>query len=190
MRQRFQQKLVARLHDLEKQVNDMLLFAKGGDHQVVQIFHLHALLDELESMVEAIIHAQKIHFEINCEDENLQLFGNLNALASALSNLVVNAAQLAGNGCEIIIDIRQIEDEVFLSVADNGPGISPEVMHKITEPFFTTRDQGTGLGLAVVQMVCHAHKGRLNVQSELGCGACFTICIPHHRAKGKDNQEA
>ena len=50
------------------------------------------------------------------------------------------------------------------------------------EPFFTTRSQGTGLGLAVVQMVCRAHEGRLELISEEGDGACFTMCLPLERA--------
>ena len=53
-----------------------------------------------------------------------------------------------------------------------------ELQNQIMEPFFTTRTQGTGLGLAVVQMVCRAHDGRLELISEQGEGACFTVCIP------------
>ncbi|WP_434356325.1 ATP-binding protein [Parasalinivibrio latis] len=177
-RQRFQGKLIDRLQDLEKQVNDMLLFAKGGDNKVVSRFSLGNLLDEFEPMVETTISRNDIDFEVNAEDEELALFGNANALASAMSNLILNAVQAAGKGCRIVLDARKIDDQVFISVIDNGPGIPADLQAKILEPFYTTRQQGTGLGLAVVQMVCHAHKGRLSVQSELGKGACFTLCLP------------
>ncbi|OOE53993.1 sensor histidine kinase [Salinivibrio kushneri] len=177
-RQRFQFKLLDRLHDLEKQVNDMLLFAKGGDNKVVKVFTVEQLFNEFEPMVDAVIQGHDVDFAINSDDESLPLLGNPNALASALSNLVVNAVQVAGKGCQVVVDSRQQGDSLLLSVADSGPGIAPELQAKVLEPFFTTRQQGTGLGLAVVQMVCHAHEGKLTLQSEPEKGACFTLCLP------------
>ncbi|SKA48477.1 sensor histidine kinase [Enterovibrio nigricans] len=193
-RQRFQMKLVDRLHDLEKQVNDMLLFAKGGDNKVVDKFTLELLLNEFEPMVEALVNSQNVDFEINCDDESHTLLGNVNALASALSNLVFNAIQVSGKNCKVVVDARAVGNQLFLSVADNGPGIAEELQSKILEPFFTTRQQGTGLGLAVVQMVSHAHKGRLTLQSNLGQGACFTLSLPlannHDAVRDKVSGEA
>lgn len=177
-RKRFQVKLVDRLHDLEKQVNDMLLFAKGGDNKVIDYFTVEHLFNDLENMIDALVTSHQIDIEINSDDESHLLLGNVNSLAGALSNLVVNAIQAVGKGCKIVIDAKAYQDQLFISVSDNGPGIEPSVQANIFEPFFTTRKQGTGLGLAVVQMVCHAHKGKLTVQSQVGQGACFTLCLP------------
>ncbi|RXJ72912.1 PAS domain-containing sensor histidine kinase [Veronia nyctiphanis] len=177
-RQHFQRKLVDRLHDLEKQVNDMLLFAKGGDNKVINRFTLEDLLNEFEPMVETTVMGHNVDFAINCLDESHCLIGNVNALASGLSNLVLNAIDISGKGCKVVVDVRAIDDKVLISVADNGPGIEKALQEQIFEPFFTTRKQGTGLGLTVVQMVCHAHKGQLTVNSEPGKGACFTLCLP------------
>lgn len=177
-RGRFQAKLVDRLHDLEKQVNDMLLFAKGGDNKVVELFSLESLLNELESMVETMIVSNQVDFSIDCDDESLKVLGNANALASAISNLITNAVQMAGKQCKVAVNCQQRDGVIHLSVLDNGPGIEPEMQAKILEPFFTTRKQGTGLGLAVVQMVASAHKGHLSLKSEPGQGACFTISLP------------
>ncbi|HIF9188252.1 TPA: sensor histidine kinase [Photobacterium damselae] len=177
-RQRFQGKLVDRLHDLEKQVSDMLLFAKGGDNKVVTRFSLESLLNCLEAMIEQPVIHHQIDFSIDCDDESCCLLGNENALASAISNLVINAIQNAGDGAQIAIQCQLQQGNVLISVADNGPGIPAELQHKILEPFFTTRSQGTGLGLAVVQMVVHAHNGQLNIVSEPDQGACFTLQLP------------
>ncbi|MGF1726716.1 sensor histidine kinase [Photobacterium nomapromontoriensis] len=177
-RERFQSKLVDRLHDLEKQVNDMLLFAKGGDNKVIERFSLEILLNELEQMVEAQIITNQVDFSIDCDDEALEILGNANALASALSNLITNAIQMAGKQCQVAVSVQQQGDHIHLAVSDNGPGIAADMQHKILEPFFTTRQQGTGLGLAVVQMVVNAHKGRLILASALGEGACFTLILP------------
>ncbi|MFC3025599.1 sensor histidine kinase [Vibrio zhugei] len=180
-RERFQTKLVDRLHDLEKQVNDMLLFAKGGDNKVVDAFSLQDLVDEFHPMVEAAVRTNHIDYAQEVEQPDTQLLGNANALASALSNLVMNAIQIAGKDAQIDVFFRAVNGEVKISVQDNGPGIPEALQEKVMEPFFTTRSQGTGLGLAVVQMVCRAHDGRLELLSREGDGACFTMCIPLDR---------
>ncbi|MGF1737364.1 sensor histidine kinase [Photobacterium satsumensis] len=189
MRDRFQGKLVDRLHDLEKQVNDMLLFAKGGDNKVVECFSLETLLNELDSMVEAQVLGSQVDFSIDCDDESLPLLGNANALASAVSNLITNAIQMAGKQCRVAVKVVEQGGWIHLAVLDNGPGIAPEMQQKILEPFYTTRQQGTGLGLAVVQMVASAHKGRLTVESELGKGACFTLSLPQADAAQEAHNE-
>ncbi|WP_087021627.1 sensor histidine kinase [Thaumasiovibrio subtropicus] len=177
-RQRFQGKLVDRLHDLEKQVNDMLLFAKGGDNKVVAPFSIEDLLNEVESMVDALIARHNVDFSIDCDDESQQVLGNVNALASAISNLIVNAIQVAGNECRVALHCVVKNEQLLIEVIDNGPGISAEMQEKILEPFFTTRQQGTGLGLAVVQMVAKAHKGVVTIQSQVGEGATFRLTLP------------
>ncbi|WP_456296907.1 ATP-binding protein [Vibrio sp. AK197] len=178
---RFQTKLMDRLYDLEKQVNDMLLFAKGGDNKVVKPFTVQELADEFSPMVEAAVKNNQIDYELTLENADVSLLGNANAVASALSNLVMNAIQIAGKGSQVDVFFRVVDGELRISVQDSGPGVPQEIQHKIMEPFFTTRSQGTGLGLAVVQMVCRAHDGRLELYSEQGEGACFTVCMPIER---------
>ncbi|HFG1561575.1 TPA: PAS domain-containing sensor histidine kinase [Vibrio cholerae] len=188
-RERFQSKLVDRLHDLEKQVNDMLLFAKGGDNKVVMPFSIGDLAAEFMPMVETALKNNQIDYGQEVESEETMLLGNANALASALSNLVMNALQIAGKGSQIDVFFRTVNGELKISVQDNGPGVPESLQHKIMEPFFTTRSQGTGLGLAVVQMVCRAHGGRLELISKEGEGACFTMCIPLERQADSSNSE-
>ena len=178
---RFQTKLLDRLHDLEKQVNDMLLFAKGGDNKVVKPFKVSDLIAEFSPMVETAIKNNAIDYCLEVEEEETTLMGNANAIASALSNLVMNAIQIAGKESQVDVFFRPVNNELKISVQDSGPGVPQELQQKIMEPFFTTRSQGTGLGLAVVQMVCRAHDGRLELISEEGDGACFTMCIPLER---------
>ena len=185
---RFQTKLMDRLHDLEKQVNDMLLFAKGGDNKVVKPFTVADLVAEFSPMVETALKNNQIDYCLEVEQEQTQLLGNANAIASALSNLVMNAVQIAGKQSQVDVFFRPVNGELKISVQDSGPGVPAELQNKMMEPFFTTRSQGTGLGLAVVQMVCRAHDGRLELISEQGDGACFTVCIPLERHPQPDQQ--
>ncbi|WP_162046865.1 sensor histidine kinase [Vibrio taketomensis] len=188
-KERFQTKLLDRLQDLEKQVNDMLLFAKGGDNKVVKPFTVAELVAEFSPMVETALKNNAIDYCLEVEEEQTQLMGNANAIASALSNLVMNAIQIAGKEAQIDVFFRPVKDELRISVQDNGPGVPKELQNKIMEPFFTTRSQGTGLGLAVVQMVCRAHDGRLELMSEEGDGACFTVCVPLERTRSSEQSE-
>ena len=187
-KERFQSKLMDRLHDLEKQVNDMLLFAKGGDNKVVKPFTIEQLVSEFSLMVETALKNNQIDYYLEVEQEQTQLLGNANAIASALSNLVMNAIQIAGKQSQVDVFFRPVNGELKISVQDSGPGVPKELQNKIMEPFFTTRSQGTGLGLAVVQMVCRAHDGRLELISEQGDGACFTMCIPLDETSNADQQ--
>ena len=177
-KERFQSKLLDRLQDLEKQVNDMLLFAKGGDNKVVKPFTIAELIAEFSPMVETALKNSAIDYCLEVEEASTRLIGNANAIASALSNLVMNAIQIAGKESQIDVFFRPVNNELKISVQDSGPGVAKELQQKIMEPFFTTRSQGTGLGLAVVQMVCRAHDGKLELISEEGEGACFTMCLP------------
>ncbi len=104
---------------------------------------------------------------------------NRELLLSALQNLVANAIQAMGEGGRIILGARlQHEEQLVISVADNGPGIAPELQQKIFEPFVTTRSSGTGLGLAVARGVAHAHQGDLEMESVVGKGTVFSMRLP------------
>jgi PAS domain S-box-containing protein len=96
-------------------------------------------------------------------------------------NLITNAVQAVDerNG-RIVIRTMQQGDNVVIKIADNGKGIPPEHLKRIFEPFFTTKDvgQGTGLGLSIAYRIIEKHKGKIDVQSQVGKGTEFTIQLP------------
>ncbi|HEY3353212.1 MAG TPA: ATP-binding protein, partial [Polyangia bacterium] len=102
-------------------------------------------------------------------------------LAQAASNLVSNAIKYAPSGA-IRVAVRLEGDEAVLSVADEGPGITPEEREAIVQPYVRlgrgeTR-QGVGLGLTIVAAIAAAHGGRLIIDSALGQGSTFTLRLP------------
>jgi signal transduction histidine kinase len=100
----------------------------------------------------------------------------------AVINLVTNAVQAMPLGGRVVVRIREdlLEGRpaVRVEVSDDGPGISPAVVSRIFEPFYTTKAFGTGLGLSIVKHVVEAHRGDVTVRSEEGKGTTFVIRLP------------
>lgn len=180
-RDNFQSKLMSRLKDLETQVNDMLLFAKSGDQQVVEQVSMQQLLSEVKAGADAMVTLNDSHLTVSLPEPDIQITGNKSAIASAIQNLIHNSIQVIGAGAEVKLSAttdEQNPDFVRISVSDNGPGIDLTQAEKIFEPFYTTKSQGTGLGLAVVSSVANAHQGRVDVTNNKGGGACFSLLLP------------
>jgi two-component system sensor histidine kinase FlrB len=180
-REKFSNKLVSRLRDLESQVNDMLLFAKSGDEQVISEISLHTLMKEVHQGADAMLQSKKAVLILSLPEPDVLILGNKTALTGALQNLIHNALTVKSQN--VVINLaafckRDDSEWVNLSVTDNGPGIQTEDVNRIFEPFFTTKSNGTGLGLAVVKSVAQSHQGKVHVTNLAAGGACFTLCLP------------
>jgi two-component system sensor histidine kinase HydH len=104
-------------------------------------------------------------------------------LRQALRNLVANAMQAQPGGGEVHVELTLADDELVLRVTDAGPGISKDLARRVCDPFFTTRAEGTGLGLALVVTIAQLHGGRVEVSSNpapLG-GADVSLRIPYRQ---------
>ncbi len=99
-------------------------------------------------------------------------------LSQALFNIVINAQQALPHGGTIEIVLSQTEQASIISVRDNGVGMSKEDQERIFKPFFSTKKNGTGLGLSMTQRIVRDHDGSLEVISQPGLGTTFTITLP------------
>lgn len=101
-------------------------------------------------------------------------------LEQALINLVKNALDALEGLTEPKLQIairKHAEGKTAIEIADNGPGIAPEVMEQIFVPFFTTKEKGSGIGLSLARQIVHLHRGKISCSSEVGQGTVFTIVI-------------
>ncbi len=178
----FQEKLSSRLHDLEQQVNDMLLFSKSGNEQVVKSLSVNELINDSIQAMDALINKANAQVNTHLFADEHHILANRNALTGAIQNLIHNALQATSSSktkqATINIQVYNQNDAVYISVKDNGPGINDENIAKIFEPFYTSSSQGTGLGLAVVKSVVEAHQGEVNYLSKVGEGAHFCLKLP------------
>ncbi|MFM2245203.1 MAG: hypothetical protein RL071_1277 [Pseudomonadota bacterium] len=101
-----------------------------------------------------------------------------------LWNLLLNAAQATRAGGTVTVELHDEGADLVMSVRDDGVGVSPELLPRIFDPFFTNKVGGTGLGLANVERLTRAHGGGVVVRSGVGEGTCFTLRFPRPAARG------
>jgi len=178
----FSEKALARIKHIEKMINDMLVFAHGGQFNTSR-FTVNELLDELSEQLHPQLERRRAKLEISGRLDHLQLQGNRDALLGALGNLCMNA--LDANAQEPRIGIKiALNRQGWLSmvVEDNGSGMDRHTRMHLFDPFFSTKIDGTGLGLAVVKSVVESHQGSISVASRPGRGTRFRITLPCRQA--------
>ncbi len=176
-RQRFVERSLGSLRHIEGLVNDMLQYARGG-RSASRPVEMETLLRRLQQALKPQLEATASTLDIRNDSERTHLIGDEEALLTALQNLAANALEAGKEHVRVVVSVWDQERAVMFSVADNGPGIPPENQERIFEPFFTSRAQGTGLGLAVVRAVVEAHNGTVWVHSTPGQGSTFYIKLP------------
>jgi len=107
--------------------------------------------------------------------------GHREKLRQVLVNLVRNAAEAAGTGGSVAVELAERDGSAEVAVEDSGPGIPPERRDRLFEPFFTTKPRGTGLGLAVSRAIARAHGGDLDAGVAREGGARFALRLPRRR---------
>jgi PAS domain S-box-containing protein len=173
----------------------MLAYA-GKGRFVISLINLNALIEEISDLVNISI-SKKVSLQLHLTDRLPAVRGDASQLRQVLLNLVINASEAFGERVgSVRISTGQIvfsTDDlalfhfggdlspgpyVFLEVADNGPGMAPDVVERIFEPFFTTKFTGRGLGLAAVQGIVRSHGGAIRVTTKVGKGTVFTLLMP------------
>ncbi len=149
-------------------------------------FDLLTVLEETVALVDRTFD-RRIVVSLHNELDSAPMRGDASILSNALLNLAVNARDVMPDGGRLEFTLRRsllsnvANDRcVELLVRDTGGGMAPEVKARLFEPFFTTKElgKGTGLGLALVYAAVTAHHGTIGVESELGAGTTFTLCLP------------
>lgn len=160
---------------LERLVSDILDFAQ--EHRLErQDCSMRDLLSTLEDAVRPW--ASECKGEFTYDDGDAEISCDRHRLHQVLLNLVMNGLQAASPGGAVRLSWSACDNEIEIEVVDNGPGIPDESLHKIFNPFFTTKATGTGLGLAIVHRIVEAHGGTICAGNRPEGGARFVIRLP------------
>jgi signal transduction histidine kinase len=135
---------------------------------------IEALNEEIEPLLlsHGILLQQCLHTDLG------EVRLHTNTFRHLWLNLIHNAIDAMPNGGELTIRAECADEEVRVTITDTGTGIAADQIPLLFVPFHTTKPDGTGLGLYVVQEVAAAHHGRVTVSSEMGVGTSFTLILP------------
>jgi signal transduction histidine kinase len=145
-------------------------------------FRAVALEPLLRDALEQSMLPENIHVVLDVPPPAHQVLGDERQLSIVFANLIRNARDAMPDGGELRIVARPLAGDVAVTVTDTGHGIKAEDLGRITEPLFSTKVRGIGLGLAIARAILDKHSAGLTVESEEGHGAAFTVRLPapHH----------
>jgi len=166
--------LESQVYYMDKIVTDLQNYARPISINIEET----NLADLMKDTISTVQIPQNVETSTKVEGELTQAMIDPDLLKRILVNLVLNAVQAMPNGGRLTITTSATEGSVAVSVQDTGVGIPAQNLSKIFKPFFTTKAQGQGLGLAVCKRLVEAQGGKIEVQSQLGTGSTFTIIIP------------
>ena len=166
----------------------------------VEEVDITVLLNEIYGLVKRDCERKGIEIDFKKEGIPLSVKGDKDKLKQVFLNLAKNAIEAMEQGGKLAIKNRLVGDHVEISISDNGCGIPEENREKIFSPFFTTKRQGTGLGLNISKKIIEDHEGgSITLESEERKGTTFKVTLPnvgaekddeHHKTKGKPNATA
>ncbi len=177
------EKAALRARDLTQQ---LLTFAKGGE-PVRAAVQLDGIVREIATFT---LHGSKVRAEYDVPPDLWPADADKGQIGRVVQNLVLNAVQAMPEGGTIRIVLRNERVDrssrlalapgryVQIAISDTGVGIRPEHLSRIFDPYFTTKQKGSGLGLAAVYSIVTKHRGCIDVQSQLGAGTTFRIWLP------------
>jgi len=170
---------------LNKLITDFLAYARPSSPNKVTI-DLKPMIDDMRQLLLADARFEKIDI-INRIPSHALIQADVHQLCQVFMNLLHNSADAMPEGGSIVIESRFLlsgaegfrkSPAVLLSVTDNGKGIEAEIAKHVFEPFWTSKADGTGLGLAVIYRIIEAHGGSISVESPPTGGCCFSIMLP------------
>ncbi|MBI1796172.1 MAG: HAMP domain-containing histidine kinase [Candidatus Eisenbacteria bacterium] len=141
-------------------------------------FDLKAMLLELADRAREGMSGGRSRLRVQVEEVPDRFWGDPALLRQSLSNLIANAEQAMPGGGEVVLAVRRADDGIEIEVADEGTGIAPDLQPRVFDLYFTTKEDGSGIGLAVVQQVVQLHGGRIRLRSAPGEGTSITLQLP------------
>ncbi len=177
---------------LDSTIRDLLNFARYTEPQFSR-GNLNEVIEKVLFLLQQVREGKRAKVVRDYDPAMPEIEMDAEQVKQVFLNLALNALQASPAGCTLTIRTRaEVPPEeggdlprrrfVMASVSDDGPGIPPDRLQKIFQPFYTTKEAGTGLGLSMTRKILDLHEGRITVKSEPGKGATFTVFLPREKA--------
>lgn len=159
---------------LKHMVSDLLNYGRPAQ-LAIQTFDMRGLLEETLALLRPQAEEQSVEILVEEDADPAEVNGDREKLKSCLSNIIINALQAMPAGGQLKTQVHKGKDFVEIQIKDTGTGIRRDDLGKVFEPYFSTKQAGFGLGLAVTKKIVDEHKGFIEVQSEENQGTTFII---------------
>ncbi|MBI3013951.1 MAG: HAMP domain-containing protein, partial [Candidatus Tectomicrobia bacterium] len=174
---------------LNQVVQNLLDFAKPSQPRFVEA-DIHEILARVLFLVKQQARELGIELQEQFGQDLPSLWVDEKQIQQVFLNVSLNALQAMGSGGKLTIrTLSRTADRVAVEFQDTGPGIPPEILNTVFQPFFTTKPKGTGLGLAIAQRIMREHGGEIRILSEPGKGTCFILLFSTQRRNGRVSLE-
>jgi signal transduction histidine kinase len=164
----------ARLNDI---ITDFLNFAKPKEPNMT-LCRVDEVIEKNITFLAFQINRNGYKINTHFEEDLLEIMADSNMLYQAFLNIIINAMQAMPEGGNVNISAGPDDDYIWIFFEDEGPGIRNGLMDKIWDPFFTTKDKGTGLGLGIVKNIIESHQGTIRINNKPGKGTRVSIKLP------------
>lgn len=169
--------MISEVDRLNQLVTELLQFGAPQDIKFDKV-EVKTMVEKIVTLLKNDLVEKNIKF-VQQYDEDAELYGDTNLLIQTLLNLLTNSIQAVPNGGEITLKIQCNSQKCRISVSDTGTGMSDETKSKMFDPFFTTRKNGSGLGLAVSHRIVERHNGYFEINSAVNAGTTITMVLPN-----------
>lgn len=168
--------LEAEVDRLNRVVNDLLTY--GRPHPAARgPLAVRELLRRTATLLKPVAAERGVHLA-STGDSSVWLMGDEDHMQQILVNLGLNALQACGKGGTVTFRSRREGDRTVIEIADDGHGIAPADLDRVTDPFFTTKPTGSGLGLTISQQMVDANEGTMRIESAQGVGTLISLSFP------------
>jgi two-component system, sporulation sensor kinase E len=162
-------------------ITEYLNFSRMGSDSLEDVW-IGTLLHNTYTLLQSEANLKGIQITLSLLGNNPLLIANPNRLKQVLINLARNAMEaMSETGGVLTLSLEICDDHICITVKDSGPGIPEDAVSQIFQPFYTTKQTGTGLGLYISKQIIEEHNGTIEVESATGVGTAFHIRLPKNR---------
>jgi len=165
------------LNRIQTILNELLFFAKPKQPSYERT-PIQTLLTQVTTLLESQAILTNAQIQANLLDEELFISCDQDQIKQVFINIIKNGLEAMTHGGILTISVQKEEPYVHIHFTDQGPGIPPELLNNIGQPFFTTKEKGTGLGLSISYSIIEAHMGKIAIESMPEKETTFTITLP------------
>ncbi len=170
-------KIVDTINHLNRRIEHILGFARPLS-LTAQSGNLNQIINDILELLRSQVTANQIEVRLSLDEQNASWMIDESSMRGALMNLIVNAIEAMPGGGTLSIDSKWTEETLQLEITDTGGGIADDQIKKIFEPFYTTKEQGLGLGMPYAKKIVEEHGGSVSLNTRSGEGTTIRITLP------------